>query len=73
MGRPFGTEVQATGRREVGEMIGLYARGEDMSVAGALAAETSHSLGRSYDLEAFTAAGSATAARMKGAVDDRSL
>jgi enoyl-CoA hydratase/carnithine racemase len=50
----------------VGEMLGLYARGEDMSVTGALAAETSHSLGRTYDLEAFTAAGSATAARQIG-------
>jgi enoyl-CoA hydratase len=49
----------------VGEMLGLYARGEDMSVTGALAAETSHSLGRTYDLEAFTAAGSATAARQR--------
>ncbi len=50
----------------VGEMLGLYARGEEMSPAGALAAETSHSLGRSYDLDAFTAAGSATAARQRG-------
>jgi enoyl-CoA hydratase len=49
----------------VGEMLGLYARGEDMSVTGALAAETSHSPGRTYDLEAFTAAGSATAARQR--------
>lgn len=49
----------------VGEMLGLYARGEDLSVTGALAAETSHSLGRTYDLEAFTAAGSATAARQR--------
>jgi enoyl-CoA hydratase len=49
----------------VGEMLSLYARGEDMSVTGALAAETSHSLGRTYDLEAFTAAGSATAARQR--------
>jgi enoyl-CoA hydratase/carnithine racemase len=49
----------------VGEMLGLYARGEDMSVTNALAAETSHSLGRTYDLEAFTAAGSATAARQR--------
>ncbi|WP_329407871.1 enoyl-CoA hydratase [Nocardia vinacea] len=52
----------------VGEMLGLYARGEDMSLAGALAAEISHSLGRSYDLDAFTAAGSATAARQRGTV-----
>ncbi|PXX07415.1 enoyl-CoA hydratase [Mycolicibacterium moriokaense] len=69
----LGLAARVPSHAAVGEMLGLYARGEDMSVAGALAAETSHSLGRSYDLEAFTAAGSATAARMKGAVDDRSL
>jgi enoyl-CoA hydratase len=50
----------------VGEMLNLYARGEDMSLTGALAAETSHSLGRTYDLQAFTEAGSAAAARLKG-------
>jgi enoyl-CoA hydratase len=49
----------------VGEILTLYARGEDMSLAGALAAETAHSTGRTYDLEAFTAAGSATAARQR--------
>ncbi len=57
----------------VGEILGLYARGEDLSLTDALAAETSHSLGRTYDLEAFTAAGNATAARLKGAHDDGSL
>jgi enoyl-CoA hydratase len=51
----------------VGEMLTLYARGEDMSLAGALAAETAHGTGRTYDLEAFTAAGSATAARQRDA------
>jgi enoyl-CoA hydratase len=51
----------------VGEMLGLYARGEDLSLAGALAAETAHSVGRTYDLSAFTAAGSATAARQHSA------
>lgn len=49
----------------VGEMLGLYARGEDLSLAGALAAETALSVGRTYDLEAFTAAGNATAARQR--------
>jgi enoyl-CoA hydratase len=57
----------------VGEMLTLYARGEDTSLAGALAAETSHSVGRTYDLDAFTAAGSATAARLTGVRDDGSL
>ncbi|NKZ11372.1 enoyl-CoA hydratase [Mycolicibacterium septicum DSM 44393] len=49
----------------VPEMLGLYARGEDLSLAGALAAETAHSVGRRYDLAAFTASGSATAARQR--------
>jgi enoyl-CoA hydratase len=47
----------------VGEMLDLYARGEDLLLTGALATETAHSMGRTYDLEAFTAAGRATAAR----------
>jgi enoyl-CoA hydratase len=50
----------------IAEMLDLYARGEDMSLTGALAAETTHSMGRTYDLEAFAAAGSATAARQHG-------
>ena len=49
----------------VGEMLRLYAGGEDLSLAGALAAETAHSSGRTYDLDAFTAAGSATSARRR--------
>jgi enoyl-CoA hydratase len=49
----------------VGEMLGLYARGEDLATAAALAAETAHSVGRRYDLEAFTAAGSALSARQR--------
>jgi enoyl-CoA hydratase len=57
--------------KAVGEMLGLYARGEDLTTAAALAAETTHSMGRRYDLEAFTAAGSAAAARQrKGAPTD---
>jgi enoyl-CoA hydratase len=49
----------------VAEMLDLYDRGQDMSLAGALAAETAASVGRSYDLQAFAAAGSATAARQR--------
>jgi enoyl-CoA hydratase len=72
---PFTLELasRVPANAAVGEMLSLYARGEDMSLTGALAAETSHSLGRTYDLKAFTAAGSATAARMKGVRDDESL
>jgi enoyl-CoA hydratase len=54
----------------VGEMLSLYARGADMSLTGALAAETLHSLGRTYDLEAFTAAGKTAAARQREASHD---
>ncbi len=49
----------------VGELLGLYERGQDLTVAGALAAETAASVGRTYDLEAFTAAGSRAAARQR--------
>lgn len=48
-----------------GEMLELYRRGEDLSLAGALAAETAHGAGRKYDLEAFTAAGRAVSARQR--------
>jgi enoyl-CoA hydratase len=61
----FGLAVRVPTTAAVGEMLGLYARGEDLSPTQALAAEASHSLGRTYDLEAFTAAGSATAARQR--------
>ena len=57
----------------VGEMLDLYARGGDLSLTGALAAETAHSMGRTYDLEAFAAAGIAAAARRReGERDDAS-
>jgi enoyl-CoA hydratase/carnithine racemase len=64
---PFALELAGRIPRNaaVGEMLDLYARGEDLTLAGALAAETAHSVGRKYDLEAFTAAGSATAARQR--------
>jgi enoyl-CoA hydratase len=47
----------------VAEILELYSHGEDLSLAAALALETSRSIGRKYDLAAFTAAGSRTAAR----------
>jgi enoyl-CoA hydratase len=61
----LGLAARVPSNAAVGEMLALYARGEDMSLAGALAAEAAHSTGRTYDLEAFTAAGSATAARQR--------
>jgi enoyl-CoA hydratase len=50
----------------VAEMLDLYTRGEDLSLAAALALETSRSIGRKYDLAEFTAAGSRAAARQRG-------
>jgi enoyl-CoA hydratase len=57
------TRIPAT--PAVDEMLELYARGQNMSLDAALALETSQSLGRKYDLAAFTAAGSQTAARQR--------
>jgi enoyl-CoA hydratase len=64
---PFSLDLanQIPGTPAVSEMLDLYARGQDMSLAAALALETSHSLGRKYDLAAFSAAGSQTAARQR--------
>lgn len=52
--------------KAVAEMLSLYHRGEDLTVAGGLALETATSVGRTYDLAEFTAAGSSTAARQRG-------
>jgi enoyl-CoA hydratase len=46
----------------VTEMLSLYDRGQDLTLAAALSLETTSSIGRKYDLAAFTAAGSRTAA-----------
>jgi enoyl-CoA hydratase len=64
---PFSLELahQIPDTPAVREMLDLYAQGQDMSLGAALALETSHSLGRKYDLAAFTAAGSQTAARQR--------
>jgi enoyl-CoA hydratase len=47
----------------VTEVLRLYARGEGLSLADALALETEHVTRRSFDAAAFGAAGRATAAR----------
>jgi enoyl-CoA hydratase len=47
----------------VTEVLGLYRRGEGLSLAEALALETEHVAHRSFDAAAFGAAGRATAAR----------
>ncbi|MFN8026789.1 MAG: enoyl-CoA hydratase [Acidimicrobiia bacterium] len=49
----------------VREMLELYRRGDDLSLSGAITSETSHGANRKVDLTAFTAAGSAAAARQR--------
>lgn len=60
-----GLASQIPAHAAVGDMLGLYAGGEDLSHAGALAAEKAFSVGRRYDLAAFGAAGRAVAARQR--------
>jgi enoyl-CoA hydratase len=64
---PFSLELAAAipAKSSVGEMLELYERGQSESLEGSLSSETSHSLGRKYDLAAFTAAGTETAARQR--------
>jgi enoyl-CoA hydratase len=49
----------------VAEVLSLYDRGQDLTLASAFSLETTSSIGRTYDLSAFTAAGSKTAARQR--------
>jgi len=56
-------QIAATGA--VGEILGLYRRGQDLDLHGALALETDHVAGRSFDPAAFTRAGQETAARQR--------
>jgi enoyl-CoA hydratase len=51
----------------VTEMLSLYRHGQDLTLAAALSLETTSSIGRKYDLAAFTAAGSKTAANQRKA------
>jgi enoyl-CoA hydratase len=64
---PFARRLAAAipANAAVAEMLDLYERGQDVPLADALAAETARSTGRTYDLAAFSAAGSATAARQR--------
>jgi enoyl-CoA hydratase len=57
-------EVATTGA--VTEVLRLYRRGEDMSLADALALEAEHTRHRTFDPAAFGAAGKATADRASG-------
>ena len=53
------------GNAAVGDMLELYRQGEDLSLADALATEAAMGANRKVDLSAFTAAGSAAAARQR--------
>jgi enoyl-CoA hydratase len=65
---PFtlGLAARVPATAAVGELLDLYRRGEDLSLDEALAAEAEHSVGRTYDLAAFTEAGRAVAAGSNG-------
>jgi enoyl-CoA hydratase len=65
---PFALERAAaiSGTPAVNEMLDLYNRGEDLDLSDALATEAAHSAGRRYDFDAFTAAGRAASARLRG-------
>jgi enoyl-CoA hydratase len=64
---PFalGLAARIPSNTAVTEMLSLYDRGQDLTLAGALSLETTSSIGRTYDLTAFTAAGSRTAAQQR--------
>jgi enoyl-CoA hydratase len=47
------------------DMLELYGRGEDLSLAAAIASEAAFSAGRTYDLDAFTAAGRQASAQQR--------
>jgi enoyl-CoA hydratase len=47
----------------VAEVLSLYERGQDLTLAGALALEADHTTGRSFDADAFRRAGTDTARR----------
>lgn len=49
----------------VGEVLALYARGQDLSLAAALELEADATTGRAFDAAAFRAAGQATARRQR--------
>ena len=61
--RQLAGQIAPTGA--VGEILSLYRRGEDLDLNGALALETEHVAGRSFDAAAFTRAGQETAARQR--------
>ena len=61
--RELAGQIASTGA--VAEILGLYRRGQDLDLNGALALETEHVAGRTFDAEAFGRAGEATAARQR--------
>jgi enoyl-CoA hydratase len=65
--RPFAARLAAdiAATPAVGEVLSLYTRGEDLSLAAALELEAEVTSGRAVDLAAFRAAGEATARRQR--------
>jgi enoyl-CoA hydratase len=66
--RPFVARLAAdiAATPAVGEVLALYARGEDLSLAAALELEAEATAARRVDLGAFRAAGEAAARRQRG-------
>jgi enoyl-CoA hydratase len=65
---PFSLDLagQAAGTDAAGQILALYAEGQDLSLAAALALEARRSLGRHFDPAAFAQAGRAAAMRQRG-------
>lgn len=61
--RRLAGEIAAT--PAVADVLALYARGEDLSLAGALELEAEATTGRAFDADAFRSAGEATARRQR--------
>ncbi len=59
----LGLARRIPGKPAVGEMLDLYGRGEDLSLAGALEVEAAYTASRTYDMAAFRSAGQSVVRR----------
>jgi enoyl-CoA hydratase len=64
---PFARELagQIASTAAVAEVLDLYARGQDLGLNAAIAAETAHVTNREFDRDSFTRLGGETAARQR--------
>ncbi|HEX4019042.1 MAG TPA: enoyl-CoA hydratase-related protein [Frankiaceae bacterium] len=70
---PFTLEVarRIPAAAAVGDVLGLYRRGDGLPLADALEQEAAFTTGRTYDMAAFTAAGRAAATRGRASPESR--